>query len=94
MTPARHGGRRANAHAPLAVFADFWELQMVNSLKSEVYIPLKHKLDRTLQRRVMEKYSDVLRRLADMLDDDFHKNVHQVCRELSKMVLSMLGVAV
>ena len=42
----------------------------------------------------MEKYSDVLRKLADMLDDDYRKNVHHVCRELSKIMLSMLGVAV
>lgn len=42
----------------------------------------------------MEKYSDVLRRLADMLDDDYSKNIHHVCRELSKMILSMLGGAV
>lgn len=42
---------------------------------------------------VVEKYSDSLRRLADMLDQDY-KNLHEVCRELSKMILSMLGVAV
>jgi hypothetical protein len=42
----------------------------------------------------MEKYSDVLRRLADMLDEDYRTNLHEVCRQLSKMVLSMLGVAV
>jgi hypothetical protein len=42
----------------------------------------------------MEKYSDVLRRLADMLDDDYIKNAHEVCRQLSKLILSILGVAV
>ena len=42
----------------------------------------------------MEKYSDVLRRLADMLDDNYKENLHDVCRQLTKMVLSMLGVAV
>ena len=45
MTLAQHGESGSGARAPLAVFADFWELQMVNSLKSEVYIPLKHKLE-------------------------------------------------
>jgi hypothetical protein len=42
----------------------------------------------------METYADALRKLADMLDDDFSANVHDVCRQLSRMVLSMLGVAV
>ena len=42
----------------------------------------------------METYADTLRKLADLLDDDYQRNLHEVCRKLSKMVLSMLGVAI
>jgi hypothetical protein len=42
----------------------------------------------------METYADALRKLADMLDSDYRANVHNVCRQLSQIILSMLGVAV
>jgi hypothetical protein len=42
----------------------------------------------------MDTYANGLRKLADMLDSDYRANVHEVCRQLSQMILSMLGVAV
>jgi len=42
----------------------------------------------------MDTYANELRKLADMLDDDYSANVHKVCKELSQIILSMLGVAV
>lgn len=38
----------------------------------------------------MEKYSDILRRLAAELDDDWAANSADVCRELQGLVVEML----
>ena len=38
----------------------------------------------------MEKYTDILRKLADKLDDDWAANVVSVCRELLTLVVDML----
>ncbi len=38
----------------------------------------------------MDKYSDILRRLADLLDDNFGKNLESVMKELSDLLKYML----
>jgi hypothetical protein len=38
----------------------------------------------------MEKYSDILRRLADSLDDNFSKNLEVVMKEISDLLKYML----